>query len=122
MVLVASIPLVRLYSIMKYSSLYSFGPLLYLHHYSSTTFGLYLLSISYMASLLEICSGIGLVFIRMIALCHLQRYRVIFSNVSAVLRLLNIIKWCYMPRNCKDRPLVVTAQYGYSSTCVYRAK
>ncbi len=71
MVLIAYISLVRLYSIMKYSSLYNFGPLLCLYHYSSTNFGLYLLSISYMASLREICSGIGLVFIRMIALCHL---------------------------------------------------
>ena len=96
MVLIAYISLVRLYSIMKYSSLYNFSPLLCLYHYSSTNFGLYLLSISYMASLLEICSGIGLEFIRMIALCHLQRCRVIFSNVSAMLRLLNIIKWCYM--------------------------
>jgi hypothetical protein len=107
---------------MKLSSLYSLGPLLHLHNYLSTNSSLGLSCINYMASLPEICNGIGLVFIRMIALCHLQRCRVIFSNVSAMLRLLNIIKWCYMPRNCRDRPLMVTAQYGYSSTCVYRAK
>ena len=52
---------------MKYYSLYCCGPLLYLHNYTSTNFGLYLSRIHYMASLPEICNGIGLMFIRMIA-------------------------------------------------------
>ena len=75
-----------------------------------------------MVSLPEICNGIGLVFTYLIALCHLQRCRVVFINVSMVLRLLSIIKWCYMPWIYRGRPLMVTVQYGYSSTCVYRAK
>ncbi len=116
MVLLSLPSLVRFYPLMKYFSLYSFGPLLYLYNYSSTKFGLYLTRIKYVASLPKICNGIGLVFIHMVALCHLQRCRVIFSNVSVVLRLLDIIKWCYMPQICRGRPLMVIAQHGYSST------
>lgn len=122
MALVAPLSLVRLYSIMKYSSLYSFGSLLYLYNYLSTDFSSYLIRNNYVASLLEICNSIGLLFIYMIALCHLQWCRVIFSNVGVVLKLLDTIKWCYIPRICRIRPLIVTTQYGYSSTCIYRAK
>ncbi len=92
MTLVASLSFVRIYSLMKYSSYYSFSPLLYLYNYLSIDFSSYLSHNNYVASFLEICNGIGLMFIYMIALCHLQRYRVVFSNVSAVLRLLDIIK------------------------------
>jgi hypothetical protein len=54
-----SVPsLVRLYPIMKYSSLSSFGPLLYLHNYSSTNFSSYLSRIKYVVSLPEICNSI----------------------------------------------------------------
>lgn len=77
MVLVANISLVRLYArIIKYYSLYIHGTLLYLYNYSSTNFSLNLPCINYMASLLEICNGIGLMFIYMIALYQLQRCRV----------------------------------------------
>ena len=103
-------------SVMKYSSSYSFGPLLHLYNYSSTNFSLYLSRNNYVASLLEICNGISLVFNYLIVLCHLQRCRVVFSNVSMVFRLLDTIKWCYMLRIYKGRPLIVTAQY------LYRAK
>lgn len=75
---------------MKYYSLYSFVPLLYLYNYLSTNFSSYLACNDYVASLPEICNGIGLVFIY--ALCHMQRCRVVFSDVSAVLKLLDIIK------------------------------
>jgi hypothetical protein len=61
-------------------------------------------------------------FMQMIALCHASRYRVVFDNVSMVLRLLNIIIWGYMLRDNRVRPLMVTAQYGYSSTLVYSPK
>ncbi len=92
MALVASLSLVRLYSVMKYSSLYSFGSLLHLHNYLSTDFSSYLSHNNYVASLLEICDCIGLMFIYMIAPCHMQTCRVVFSNVSVVLRLLDTIK------------------------------
>ena len=45
----------------------------------------------------------GLIFISMIALCLLQRYRVVFSNVSMVLKLLYIINWYYMPRGSRGQ-------------------
>lgn len=72
MILVALNFLVRIYPFKKYSSFYSFCPLLYSHNYSSTNFSLYLSHINYVASLLEICNGIGLVLNNLIALCHLQ--------------------------------------------------
>ena len=93
MTLVTLLSLVRFNLVMKYSSLYSFGPLLHLYNYLSTYFSSYLSRNNYVASLLEICNGIGLIFIYIISLCHLQRCRVIFSNVIVVLRLLDNIKW-----------------------------
>ncbi len=122
MALVVFPSFVKLYSLMKYSSYYSFGHLLHLYNYSSTDFSLYLFQYNYIASLPEICNDVGLMFISMIALCHLQRCRVIFSNVSAVLRLLDTVKWCYMPQVYIGGPLMVITQYGYSSTCVYNTK
>ncbi len=98
MVLVALTSLVKLYPLMKYPSLYSYGPLLYLDNYSSTNFGLYLSRINYVVILPEICNGINLVFIYVIVLCHLQRCRVIFSNLSMVLRLVDIIKYAICHR------------------------
>ncbi len=76
MVLVTLPSLIRLYSLMKYSSLYSFGPLLYLHNYSSTNFSLYFTRMNCVASLPEICNDIGLVFIYVVARYHLQRHSV----------------------------------------------
>ncbi len=64
----------------------------------------------------------GLVSDLSIALYHLQTCRVVFINVSMVLRLLNITIWAYMLRDCRGGPLMVTAQYGYSSTLVYISK
>ena len=92
MALVAFPSFLRLNSLMKYSSLFSFSPLLHLYNYSRANFSLYLSRYNYVASLPEICNGVGLMFITMIALCQLQRCGVVFSNVSAVLRLLGTIK------------------------------
>ena len=121
MVLVVLPSLVRLVLLTKYFSLYSSGPLLHLY-YLSTDFMLYLSRYNDVASLPEICNGVGLKFISMIALCLLQRYGVVFSNVSMVLRLLDIINWYYMLRDSRGGPLMVIAQYGYSSTWVYSIK
>ena len=96
MVLVALPSFVRLILSMKYSSLYSFSSLLHLY-YLSTDFMLYLSQYNDVANLPEICNGVDLMFILMIALCLLQRYSVVFSNVSVVLSLLYIINWYYMP-------------------------
>ncbi len=52
-------------------------------------------------------------FMQMIDLCHASGYRVVFDNVSMVLRLLNIIIWGYMMRDNRGGPLMVIAQYGY---------
>ncbi len=54
-----------------------------------------------------------------VALCHLGGYRVVFNNVDVVSRLLSITIWAYMLRDSRGGPLMVTAQYGYSSRLVY---
>ncbi len=72
MALVAHLSLVRLYSVMKYFSLYSFDTLLHLYNFLSADFSSYLYHNNYVTSLLEICNGIGLVLNNLIALCHLQ--------------------------------------------------
>lgn len=72
---------VRLYTLIKYSYLYSFGPILHLYNYSSADFSLYLSRYYYVASLPKICNGVGLIIISMIALCQLQRSGVVFRNI-----------------------------------------
>ncbi len=64
----------------------------------------------------------GIMFMLMIALSRDDDCRVVFSSLSVVLRLLNIIIWGYMLRDSRGGPLMVTAQYGYSSTLVYNPK
>ncbi len=54
-------------------------------------------------------------------LCHYNDIRVVFGNLSMVFRLLDIIICGYMPRK-RGGPLMVTAQYGYSSERVYSPK
>ncbi len=111
----ATLPsIVRLIVLMKYSFLYNFG-LLLKSYYSSTDFSSYLSRYNCVTSLSEICFGMGLMFISMIIVCLLQRYGVIFSNVSMVLRLLHTINWGYMQWVSTGGPLMETAQYGYSS-------
>ncbi len=56
-----------------------------------------------------------------ITLCHDDDIRVVSSRLDVVSRLWDIIIWGYMLR-MKGGPLMVTAQYGYSSTCVYSPK
>jgi hypothetical protein len=103
---------VRLYYIMKYSSLYSCSIMLYLYSLI-TCFGINLICVNRIGSLSEIRIGIGLMSEHSVALCHMHGCRVVFSkvalcrmhgcrvvfsNVSTVLRLLDTINWGYMPR------------------------
>lgn len=106
MVLVALLSFVRLILSMKYSSLYSFSSLLHLY-YLSTDFMLDLSQYNNVANLPEICNGVDLMFISMVALCLLQRYGVVFSNVRVVLTLLDIINGYYMPRDSRGGSLMV---------------
>ena len=108
MALVAFPPFVRLIELMKYSSLYSFGLLLKLY-YLSIGFTLYLSRYNCVASLPEICNGVGLMFMRVIALCRSWGCRVVFNNVSVVLRLLDIINWGYILRVSRGGLLMVIA-------------
>jgi hypothetical protein len=73
-------------------------------------------------SLPDRCSGVGLMFMQMIALCYSRGYRVIFDNVRMVLRLLNIINWAYMLRDNRGGPLMAATQYVHSSMLVYIPK
>ena len=119
MALVAlSYSFVRLSELMKCYSLYTLGTLVYL----SIGFTLYLYWYSCVVSLPERCNGVGLVSDYSAALCHLGGYRVVFNNVDVVFRLLSIIIWAYMLRVSRGGPLMVTAQYGYSSTLVCVSK
>jgi hypothetical protein len=86
---------------MKYSSLYIFGILLSL----STSLTLYLHYVNCVGSLPERCNGAGLMSDLSVALCRVHGYRVVFSNVSMVLRLLNIINWAYMLCDSRGGPL-----------------
>ncbi len=109
---------VRLIELIEYSSLYIFGILFHLY-YLSTNFILYLYQYSCVASLPVRCNGVGLVSDYSVALCHLGGYRVVFNNVDLVSRLLSITIWAYMVQVSRGGLLMVTAQYGYSSTIVY---
>ena len=91
MALVASLSsFVRLIELIEYSSLYKFG-ILFHSYYLSADFTLYLNQYSHVTSFPDKCIGVVLVSSYSVALCRLQGCRVVFSNVSAVLRLLDTI-------------------------------
>ncbi len=81
---------VKLTELIEYSSLYKFG-ILFHSYYLSTDFTLYLNQYSRVTSFPDRCIGVGLMSNYSVALCRLQGYRVVFSNVSTVLRLLDTI-------------------------------
>ncbi len=54
-------------------------------------------------------------------LCHDDDIRVVFGSLGVVSRLRDIIIWGYMLR-MRGGPLMVAAQYGYSSARVYSPK
>ncbi len=91
MVLVAFLSsFVRLIELIEYSSLYIFG-ILFHSYYLSIDFTLYLYRYSCVTSLPERYIDVGLMFEYSVALCQLQGCRVVFSNISTVLRLLDTI-------------------------------
>ncbi len=75
----------------------------------------------YTASLSGRCIGTGIVFAYAITLCHDDDIRVVSGSLDVVSRLRDIIIWGYMLR-MRGGPLMVTAQYGYSSARVYSPK
>jgi hypothetical protein len=111
---------VKLTELIEYSSLYKFG-ILFHSYYLSADFTLYLNQYSHVSSFPDRCIGVGLVSDYSVALCRLQGCRVVFSNVSVVLRLLDTNNWGYILR-MRGGPLMVTAQYRYSSAPVYNPK
>ena len=54
-------------------------------------------------------------------LCHDDDIRVVSGNLDVVSRLRDILIWGYILR-MRGGPLMVTAQYGYSSAPVYNPK
>ncbi len=109
---------VRILELMKCHSLYTHDTLVYL----SIVFTLYMYQYSRIVSLPERYNGVGLVSEYSVALCHLEGCRVVFNNVDVVSRLLSIIIWAYVLRVIRGGPLMLTAQYGYSSMIVYIPK
>ncbi len=56
-----------------------------------------------------------------ITLCHDDDIRVVSGSLGVVSRVWDIIIWGYMLR-MRGGPLMVIAQYGYSSAPVYNPK
>ena len=106
--------------LLEYSSKYIYG-IEILSEYMSTYFTLYYCYTEYTASLSGRCFGAGIVFAYAITLCHDDDIRVVSGNLGVVSRLRDIIIWGYMLR-MRGGPLMVTAQYGYSSARVYSLK
>ena len=99
--------------LLEYSSIYIYGIEIlskYMNAYS-TICSCYT---EYTASLSGRCFGAGIVFAYAITLCHDDDIRVVSSSLGVVSRLRGIIIWGYMLR-MRGGPLMVTAQYGYSS-------
>ena len=88
----------------------------------NTSFTIYPSCINYDASLSGKCNGVGIMIVHTMTLCHDDDIRVVFGNLSVMFRLLDIVIWGYMLRTCRGGPLMVTAQYGYSSARVYSPK
>ncbi len=84
-------------------------------------FTLYSCYTEYTTSLSGRCFSAGIMFAYAITLCHDDDIRVVSGSLYMVSRLRDIIIWGYMLR-MRGGPLMVTAQYGYSSTCVYNPK
>ena len=106
--------------LLEYSSKYIYG-IEILSKYMSTYFTLCSCYTEYTASLSGRCFGAGIMFAYAITLCHDDDIRVVSGSLGVVSRLLGIIIWGYMLR-IRGEPLMVTAQYGYSSARVYSPK
>src|SRR5512139_1919663 len=106
--------------LLEYSSLYLYG-IEILSEYMNANFTLCSCYTEYTASLSGRCFGAGIMFAYAITLCHDDDIRVVSGSLDMVSRLRDIIIWAYMLR-LRGRPLMVTAQYGYSSAPVYNPK
>jgi hypothetical protein len=104
----------------EYSSLY-FSGIEILSEYKNANFTICSCYTDYTASLSGRCIGTGIMFAIAITLCHDDDIRVVSGSLGVVSRLLGIIIWGYMLR-IRGEPLMVTAQYGYSSLRVYSPK
>jgi hypothetical protein len=111
---------VSLVLLLEYSSKYIYG-IEILSEYMSTYFTLCSCYTKYTASLSGRCFVAGIVFAYAITLCHDDDIRVVSSSLDVVSRLRDIIFWGYILR-MRGGPLMVTAQYGYSSAPVYNRK
>ena len=106
--------------LLEYSSIYIYGIEIF-SEYMSTYFTLCSCYSEYTASLSGRCFGTGIIFAYAITLCHDDDIIVVSSSLDVMSRLWNIIIWGYILR-MRGGPLMVTAQYGYSSTLVYNPK
>ena len=103
--------------LLEYSSLYLYG-IEILSEYVNANFTLCSCYTDYTASLSGKCFGAGIMFAYAITLCHDDDIRVVSGSLDVVSRLRDIIIWGYMLR-MRGGPLMVTAQYRYSSARVY---
>ncbi len=105
---------------LEYSSLYISGIEIHSEHMNAN-FTLCSCYTDYAASLSGRCIGTSIMFAYAITLCHDDDIRVVSSSLGVVSRLRGIIIWGYMLR-MRGGPLMVIAQYGYSSARVYIPK
>ncbi|BAS84905.1 Os03g0453301, partial [Oryza sativa Japonica Group] len=75
----------------------------------------------YTPSLSGRCFGVGIMFAYEITLCYDDDIRVVSGSLDVVSILRDIIIWDYILR-MRGGPLMVTAQYGYSSAPIYNPK
>ena len=121
MVLIASLfSFVSFVLLLEYSSIYIYG-IEILSEYMSTYFTLYSCYTEYTASLSGRCFSAGIMFAYAITLCHDDDIRVVSGSLGVVSRLRDIIFWGYILW-MRCGPLMVTAQYGYSSAPIYNPK
>ncbi len=106
--------------LLEYSSIYIYG-IKILSEYMSTYFILCSCYTEYTASLSGRCFGAGIMFAYAITLCHDVVSRLVSGSLDVVSRLRDIIIWGYILW-MRGGPLMVTAQYGYSSSPVYNPK
>ncbi len=111
---------VSLVLLLEYSSKYIYG-IEILSEYMSTYFTLCCCYTEYTASLSGRCFGAGIMFAYAITLCHDDDIRVVSGSLDVVSRLRDIIIRGYILR-MRGGPLMVTDQYGYSSTPIYNPK